>query len=77
MLVKRDVSARQELHRERFYTDRFSCAWCGRFNDQRRHRDGERRKYVYRFWLETDGGRKFRDTLVFCSVDCRHTHMGG
>lgn len=77
MLVKRDVFARQELHRERFYTTKFSCAWCGRFNDHHRRKGDDNRKYVYRFWVETDGGRKLTDTLVFCSVDCRRTHMGG
>lgn len=70
MLVKRDAFARQELHRERMY-GRHTCAWCGQV---KRH---GKRAYVYRFHIETDGGRKFPDTLVFCSVACRRIHMGG
>lgn len=77
MLVKRDVFARQELHRERLYTDKYTCAWCGGVNLDRQRKHSQQRKFVYRFSIETDGGRKFTDTLVFCSVDCRHTHMGG
>lgn len=77
MLVKRDVFARQELHSERFYTEKFTCAWCGGVKVNRLRRHSQQRKYLYRFRIETDGGRKFRDTLVFCSVDCRRTHMGG
>jgi hypothetical protein len=63
--VSRDPFARTELHRERENTGE-TCAWCGQV---------KRGKYLYRYRVETDGGRKFEDTKLFCSVQCRRDYF--
>ena len=56
-LVSRDPFARQELHVERVYHPAMIA------------RSGA--NWLYQFWVETDGGRKYIDTDLFCSRECR------
>ena len=63
--ISRDPFARQELHRETVepgYVVK-GCAWCGGLNAHGK---------LYRYRIETDGGRSHSDDRVFCSVGCRH-----
>lgn len=68
-LVNRDVFARQETHRETVHVrqDRpaESCAWCGGVSG---------RGTLYRYRMETDGGRRSEDARCFCSVSCRRAY---
>lgn len=68
MLVSRDPFAREELHVARIYTDD-TCAWCGQNKSTL-----SGRTYLYRYRVETDGGRTYEDTKLFCSVACRRTY---
>lgn len=69
-LVSRDPFAREELHRDREYSGR-TCSECGR------HRlTPHGRAFLYRYSVETDGGRTFVDDRLFCSVGCRRAFYG-
>jgi hypothetical protein len=73
-LISRDPFARQELHRTRvpvLRTDGRSCAECGTL----RSSDGPW-GYLYRYSVQTDGGRTYEDTKLFCSVGCRRSYFG-
>jgi len=63
-LISRDPFARTELHRENEYGGG-SCQWCG---GTRKTKCGQ--KYLYRYFMETDGGRRFPYAGVFCSISC-------
>jgi hypothetical protein len=65
MMVHRDPFARDELHKE---PERGTCAECGGSN-----RYGK----VWRWRLETDGGRVYVDPKLFCSRDCKLAYYGG
>lgn len=74
--VSRDPFARQELHRTREYAPQWAsgvdhCAWCG----QARRTPGGR-PYLYRYEVQTDGGRILRDDRLFCSKGCRDAYYG-
>lgn len=69
-LINRDPFARQELHRENVYVNR-ECAWCG---NVRRTTGG--RFFLFRYTVETDGGRKYPDKNLFCALDCREAYHG-
>lgn len=71
MLVSRDPFAREELHVKRVYTVNVFCSWCGQVKELR---DG--RTYLYRYRVETDGGRTYEDSRLFCSVACRRAYNG-
>lgn len=57
-LISRDPFARTELHREIVRTPG-RCAWCG-----------QPRPRLFRYRTETDGGRRFDHTGLFCSKAC-------
>lgn len=70
-LISRDPFAREELHRETVrpkmleaYYGTYGCAWCGGTNAA---------GTLYRYRVETDGGREHVDDRTFCSVACRRT----
>jgi hypothetical protein len=67
MMHTRDPFARHELHSEREYEPAGTCAWCGQVRETRGGRP-----WLYRFRIETDGGRKFEAAKLFCSRSC-HT----
>jgi hypothetical protein len=78
-MVSRDPFAREELHRSTVEVTRESCAWCG----QRRCPGAKRRTlaaqtglryFLYRYRVETDGGRRHEDRELFCSKSCRTTY---
>lgn len=62
--VSRDPFARVELHRETVSTTAAvtGCAWCGFA------RKGGK---LYRYRVESDGGRVSEDSHLFCSKSCR------
>ena len=86
-LVQRDPFARAEVHRHRVYVDgpcpcwavTRGCAWCG----QRRQTPRTGRAYLYRYTVQTDGGRTLQTGdgfgltpgRLFCSNDCRRTYQ--
>jgi hypothetical protein len=61
MIVSRDPFAREEIHKKPV---RGTCAECG---GQNRH--GK----VWKFRVETDGGRSFEIDQEFCSKSCMET----
>lgn len=69
--VSRDPFAREELHREIEFDPAATCPDCGGY---RLTRTG--RRYLYRYTVETDGGRKYADRRAFCSVGCRRSFYG-
>lgn len=71
-LIFRDPFAREELHRETEYDPAATCPDCGGY---RVTRNGQR--YLYRYTVETDYGRKYTDLRAFCSVGCRRSFTGG
>jgi hypothetical protein len=72
MLVKRDPFAREEIYRKREYgIGGNKCTWCGRVN-----RTPKGKPFLFRYTLETDGGRKFDITGLFCSEQCRKDYQG-
>ena len=68
-LVTRDPFAREELHRRQESAGDRSCRWCG---NVRHTRSGH--AYLYRYRVETDGGRSFTDRELFCSKGCRDAY---
>lgn len=70
-LASRDPFARTELYRTRVSVRAESCAYCG----QRRRTLGAyttpTHYWLYRFRVETDGGRVYEDRQLFCSRACR------
>ncbi len=71
MLVNRNPFARQELHRCNESVVSQSCSWCG---NVRKTRGGK--FYLYRYRVESDGGRKWEDPHLFCSKGCREAYHG-
>lgn len=76
-LVSRDPFARVELHRESVSLRDATweglsgaspgCAWCGGVNGH---------GALYRYGVESDGGRVSRDDRAFCSRECRRFYYG-
>jgi len=65
--IRRDSFARVELIRELEYlSSPHTCAWCGAV----RH-TGTGRAYLYRYAVQTDGGRVHADQRLFCGLGCR------
>ena len=62
-LVWRDPFARQEIHRTMDYRGR--CRWCGG------NRNGRR---LFKYHIETDGGRKIEIRGEFCSIGCMRSY---
>lgn len=80
MMHNRDPFAREELHSKREYDPVFQdghkgCAWCGRLRHTR-YKRGLGRPWLYRFRIETDGGRVYEDRHLFCSRECRGAYGG-
>lgn len=67
-LVKRDPFARTELHKTRFTTSA-GCNWCDR---TKRTKAGT--PYLYQFENQSDGGRNYTITGLFCSVSCMRAY---
>src|SRR5262245_55616426 len=65
MFVNRNPFAREELHKSREYTYG-TCAWCGSHCETPKGK-----RFLYRFRVESDGGRKSEDSRLFCSKPCR------
>ena len=65
MFVYRDPIARQTLMRERHYTHRATCAWCGQTNAT-----SKGRTYIYTYAWLTDAGRTHPVRSAFCSTSC-------
>lgn len=75
--VSRDPFARESLTREAVSADsmRTGCTWCGNFaGRQTGPRLGDRRLYLFRYTVETDGGRSYPDSKLFCSLNCRRAY---
>jgi hypothetical protein len=74
--ISRDPFARETLMREsvRVSLAAGGCAWCG---GKRPLRAGDD-YMLYRYHVETDGGRKHAAAggKLFCSVDCLRTYGG-
>ena len=78
--VTRDPFARETLVKRR--EKGAECAWCGRHDAPEDHSrpDGQvcpaYHGRVYRFAVETDGGRTFEDSKAFCTKSCRTAYNG-
>lgn len=59
--INRDPFARQELHRE--IVSNTVCSWCG-----------TKGKHMFQYRTETDGGRKYTHSGVFCSKGCHDAY---
>lgn len=69
--VSRDPFARTELHKETVRPAKGeSCKWCGGLA----RNGGEGRLFKYR--RESDGGRVYEISGLFCSVGCMKTYHG-
>ena len=74
-LISRDPFAREELHRE---TIRMAgCAQCG--NSRELRNGGPRalitgRKFLYRYFVESDSGRRAYISGAFCSIGCMRAY---
>jgi hypothetical protein len=68
MLVSRDPFAREEIHKESVTVgiEYKNCAWCGCYHTPK----PGRKKRLWRFRLETDGGRVSIIDKLFCSIGC-------
>lgn len=67
-LISRDPFAREEIHRETvrdWYGRKTTCDWCGGASVSH-----SGRKRLYRYHIETDGGRKHEISGQFCSIGC-------
>lgn len=68
--VSRNPFARETLTRRNVYTNE-TCSWCG---NSRRNKTGK--QYLYAFTTETDGGRTFQHSGLFCSKSCHDSYLG-
>lgn len=78
--VSRDPFARESLVRESVEVSGcVSCSWCGnvRLAGRRVHamRDSDGKAKLFRYTVETDGGRSFQDDKLFCSLSCRRSYQ--
>lgn len=73
-MVSRDPFARQELHKTREKNG--ECAWCGQLDPAHpRAFEGKRPlRRIYRYRVESDGGRTFEDRHTFCTKACREAY---
>ena len=70
-LISRDPFARQEIHREVVASSQ-SCRNCGGF----RWRGGRKLQAMFEYRTETDSGRNFVHTGLFCSKSCHDAYHG-
>lgn len=69
-LISRDSFARTELHKETVRPAKGeSCKWCGRLSYNRGPR-------LFKYRRESDGGRVYEISGLFCSVECMRTYHG-
>jgi hypothetical protein len=70
-LMNRDPFAREELHRSRVYGPGMGktpvCDWCGGVNTTPK----AKRPFLFRYWVESDSGRRSTVPGLFCSNACR------
>lgn len=64
--INRDPFARETLFRETKTVHSATCAWCGNV------RKGNK---LFHYWTETDGGRKYPDSEMYCSLNCRRAYL--
>lgn len=79
MLVTRNCFAREELHKVRVHpADRLraECAWCGAVEINPLRTDGRPQHRIYRFEVQSDGGRVSVDRETFCARTCRAAYLG-
>lgn len=72
-LVKRDPFARSELMKERVYETLdvvLGCRECEQYH--KTPKSGKR--YLFRFWEVSDGGRSTPYSGMFCSYGCFRIH---
>lgn len=66
-LIKRDPFARTELHRATVSPrEGETCQWCGHLNGHGK---------LFRYRIESDGGRTSLDANLFCSLSCRNAYF--
>lgn len=71
MLVSRNPFARHELHRRNVPVVSQACSWCG---NVRKTKAGK--FYLYQFRCETDDGRTYEGSQLFCSKSCHDVYHG-
>lgn len=68
-MISRDPFARTEVHR-RLEVGHNGCDWCGA---QRTHK-GATTWNLFRYYTETDGGRRHDHKGLFCSKSCHDSY---
>lgn len=71
-LISRDPFARQELHREIVHAKGKTCEWCG----STRHTKRGPSEFLYRYDVQTDGGRTYEGSKLFCCKSCHDSYAG-
>lgn len=66
-LISRDPFAREEVRREAVTATLQGCRWCGGTSGQRN---------LYRYHVESDGGRRSTVPGLFCSISCMRSYHG-
>ena len=70
--VSRDPFARTTIMRERIYgLSDPTCQFCGQT-----HKTPKGRPYLYRYYLDSDGGLRQKFPGLFCSIDCMRSYNG-
>lgn len=67
--ISRDPFARETLMSERVYHTP-GCDWCSQSHSTRDHM----RSFNFRYFVETDGGRRHDIHGQFCSVSCMRSY---
>jgi len=75
MLVSRNPFARHELHRRNVYSTA-TCAWCGQSRTTKPRNGTLGKSYLYQFRCETDDGRTYEGSKLFCSKSCHDDYHG-
>lgn len=69
--VSHDAFARESITREKVYTDRHTCSWCGQVKENKQG------KYLFRYFVEPDsfGAQPQEIGGLFDSIECmRYYH---
>ena len=69
-LVSRDPFARTELHRRLECRHGEGCDWCG----GRRQHKGVTTWNLFRYYTETDSGRRHEHKGLFCCKSCHDAY---
>lgn len=68
-LIRRNAFAREELMSESVKCPpATTCYWCGGLN---------KRKRLYRYWVESDSGRISPFRGYFCGISCARAYHDG